>query len=370
MARSKKSEFVRIASLTALVFGMVTLSAVVTVEPATADHVGCGSVVTENTTLHADVGPCPDNGLIVEAGDVKLDLSGHTIFGTGNVGDGAGVLVRDSRGVKVTNGTVRDFDGGVVIEGGGGNHVSEIEARDNIGHSEGHPPAPGTLYGDGIAILGSSDNRIADNVTVNNGPFAGIGVYERSDSDHPSFTTAPAERNAIMNNVVEDNAFCRVDRTTGSRFCDNIGIRLEPGVGPENVVKSNEVRGNGLDGISLFADTDENTLMHNLVEGNGFDGAVPGDGIRVFGSHNQIHHNQVLGNRAGGISVGRRTGFPLGSLPDSPTGNPRAKFNDIVRNETGENEVSDLWDSNPECDENIWRRNIAKTANQDCTTRR
>lgn len=255
-----------------------------------------------------------------------------------------------------------------MIEGGGGNSVTGIVARDNIGHSEGHPPAPGTRYGDGIAVEGSSDNRIADNVVVNNGPFAGIGLYERPDSDHP-FPAAPVERNAVMGNLVEDNAFCRVNRTTGTRFCDNIGIRLEPGVGPGNAVKGNVVRGNGLDGISLFADTDDNTVMQNLVEGNGFQGAVPGDGIRVFGSRNQIHHNQSVGNRAGGISVGRRTGFPLGALPPNPTtGNPRAMLNDIVRNHTGQNQVFDLWDSNPSCDQNTWRRNTFQTANQPCTT--
>ncbi len=256
-----------------------------------------------------------------------------------------------------------------MIEGGGGNHVSRIIARDNIGHSEGHPPAPGTRYGEGIAVEGSSDNRIADNVVANNGPFAGIGLYELPDSDHP-FPAAPVERNAVMNNVVEDNAFCRVNRQTGTRFCDNIGIRFEPRVGPGNAVMGNTVRRNGLDGISLFGDADDNAVMRNVVEGNGFRGAVRGDGIRVFGSRNQVHRNQSLGNAAGGISVGRRTGAPLGALPrNATTGNPRGMLNDVVRNETGGNGVFDLWDGNPDCDQNTWRRNIHGTANQPCTAR-
>ncbi|MGH9151566.1 MAG: right-handed parallel beta-helix repeat-containing protein [Acidimicrobiales bacterium] len=344
------------------------LASLIVVSPAGADHLGCGQVITVDTTLHADLGPCPDHGLVVEADGVRLDLNGHTVFGTPEVGDGAGILVRGTRGVLVTNGTVRDFDGGVVIEGGGGNAVTGVEARDNIGHSEGHPPAPGTRYGDGIAVEGSSDNRIAGNVVVNNGPFAGIGLYERPDSDHP-FPAAPAERNAVMGNVVEGNAFCRVNRQTGARFCDNIGIRLEPGVGPANAVMGNTIRGNGLDGLSLFADADDNVVARNVVEANGFLGAVRGDGIRVFGSRNQVHHNRSTGNAAAGISVGRRTGFPLGSLPGSPTGNPRGMLNDLVRNATSGNGVFDLWDGNPACDRNTWRGNSFSTANQACTGR-
>ncbi|HVL99483.1 MAG TPA: right-handed parallel beta-helix repeat-containing protein [Egibacteraceae bacterium] len=353
-----------------LLLVVATLLATVLLAPAAAQEIGCGSQITQDTTLRHDIGPCENYGLIVTADDVTLDLNGYTIFGTEDVGDGAGIHVLDVIGVKVMNGTVRDFDGGVVIQGGGNHHVTGIVARDNIGQSEGHPPAPGTLYGDGIAVLGSSDNRIAHNVTVNNGPFAGIGLYARPDSDHPSFTAAPAARNAVMHNVVEDNRFCRVNRVTGARFCDNIGVRLEPGVGPDNAVMSNVIRGNGLDGLSLFADTDRNAVMRNLVENNGFWGQVPGDGIRVFGSRNAIHHNQVVDNRAAGISVGRRTGFPLGTLPvHGPTGNPRGVLNDLVRNTGSGNGMFDFWDGNPGCDQNTWRRNTG-TGNQDCVTRR
>lgn len=355
--------------VTALMLAAALLGTVLTA-PAGAAHVGCGQVITQDTVLEADVGPCPDGGLVVAADGVKLDLNGHTVSGTPEVGDGAGILVLDSRDVLVTNGTVREFDGGVVIENGGGNHVTGIVARDNIGQSEGHPPAPGTLYGDGILVQGSSDNRIADNLVVNNGPFSGIALYERPDSDHPTTPAAPVERNAIMDNVVEDNQACRINRETGARFCDNDGIRLEPGVGPDNAIMGNQVRRNGLDGISLFADTDGNAVMRNVVEDNGFWGAVPGDGIRIFGSRNAVAHNRSTGNAAGGISVGFRTFFRVRPLPPNrDTGNPRGMFNDLIRNLASGNGI-DLWDGNPDCDQNTWRRNTAETYNQECTIRR
>lgn len=181
--------------------------------------------------------------------------------------------MRQSQGVRVRNGTVHDFDGGVVIEGGGDNTVTRIVARDNIGASEGHPPAEGTRYGEGIAVEGSSGNRILRNTVLNNGPFAGIGLYEVPDSDH-AFPAGPTAGNVVQRNLVQDNTACRL-----GPFCDNIGIRLEPQVGPDNVIDRNEVRRNGLDGISVFADADGNVLRRNVVEANGFDGAVPGDGI-------------------------------------------------------------------------------------------
>jgi parallel beta-helix repeat protein len=341
-----------------LVLALVIAAAatMVLVSPAAAAHVGCGQTITQTTVLHDDLGPCPNNGLIIATDGVKLDLNGHAIVGTAGTGDGAGVLVRNARGVKVTNGTVRGFDGGVVIENGGGNSVTKVTARDNIGQSAAQF-ALVNRYGDGIAVLGSSDNHIADNTTVNNGPFSGIGLYERPDADH-SYPAAPTERNSVMGNVVEDNQACRISRTTGARStCDNDGIRVEPGAGPDNVTKDNVVRRNGLDGIALFSDADGNVVMRNLVEGNGRWGAVAGDGIRVFGSFNTIHRNEAYDNASAGISVGRRTGAAMGSLPNNATtGNPRGIGNNIMRNVALHNIRYDLWDSNP-CGLNTWKRN-------------
>lgn len=48
------------------------------------------------------------------------------------------------------------------------------------------------------------------------------------------------------------------------------------------------------------------------------------------------------------------------------TGNPRGKLNDIVHNDTGENLLFDLWDGNPDCDQNRWKHNEFETANQGC----
>lgn len=105
-----------------------------------------------------------------------------------------------------------------------------------------------------------------------------------------------------------------------------------------------------------------------MVEANGFDGAVPGDGVRVFGSRNLIRENASIGNNRDGISVGRRSIAPPGSLPpNQTTGNPRGMDNRILRNATASNANLGLYDSNPNCDRNTWRRNAFRMAEPACT---
>lgn len=205
------------------------------------------------------------------------------------MGDGAGVLVRNARGAKVTNGTVRGFDGGVVIENGGGNGVTHVTARDNIGQHAAQF-ASVTRYGDGIAVLGSSDNHLAGTPAVNTG---------RSPAS--ACTSGPTA-------------------TTPT-----------PPLRPSGTGEGQRGRGGRLLG------------------------AVAADGIRVFGSRNTIHRYESTGNAAAGISVGRRTGAPMGSFPVSPaTGIRRGTLNVIMRNVALDNLRFDLWDANP-CGLNSWK---------------
>ena len=338
----------------------VTLPSIAGAQAQVSGPLTCGQTITQSTTLTANVGPCTNNGVIIGANGITLNLNGFRIFGTANSGDGAGVLLQNRTGVTVQNGTVTDFDGGVVILGGSGNTVTGITARNNIGAAHGTPGGT-ALYGDGILVQGSSSNRILNNVTDNNGPFSGIGVI-RGDADHPAIPPADAPFNVIQGNTVTNNVACR--RGTTSPFCDNDGIRIEPNV-TDTRIMGNTVTGNGLDGISLFGFTTRNTVFGNNASSNGYLGAVPGDGIRVFGLGNIIEGNTTNSNRAAGISVGRRTG-QFGSFPAT---NPNGRNNILRGNRAFGNVVFDLWDSNrnPDCDNNHWRGNIAGTVSPECT---
>jgi parallel beta-helix repeat protein len=320
---------------------------------AAANHVGCGQVITTDTKLDGDVGPCGDNGIIVAADDVTLDLNGHRVFGAPGPGDGAGVLVSQRRGVHITNGVVTDFDGGVAIEGGHDNKVSNILARDNIGRAP-SSAAAGTRYGDGIAILSSSRNHVVHNRTVHNGPYSGIGVFQLVDPDHPRAVSGPATGNVIDRNTVLDNNICR----TPTGPCDDDGIRLEPQV-QGNIVTNNHVTGSGLDGISLVRGASDNFVEGNVADANGFHSAThrKGDGIRVFSDRNLVRHNHAARNAADGIGVGFRTG--AGAVVP-------AVENRIFHNITGLNLGFDLHDINPGCDANQWAANTYDRANPPC----
>ena len=359
----------RLAGGLAIVLASTLLAIVGAVAPAGAAHVSCGQTITQSTTLDSDVGPCPNNGIIVGADGITLNLNGHRVFGTAGSGDGAGILLHNRTGVTVTTGSVTDFDGGVAIAGGGGNTVVRINAHNNIGASQGHPPAPSTNWGDGIAVQGSNDNRILFNDVQNNGPYSGIGLFT-GDTDHPFMPPATVEGNLIQGNNVRNNVACRL-----SGLCDNDGIRLEPRVGSRcltgttefcqgrgNRVIGNTVERNGLDGIAVFTFATNNLVQGNTVNFNGARGAVAGDGIRVFGYFNTISGNSVRGNPGGGISVGRRPPS-IASLP----GNVNGRNNTITRNVAGRNGIRDLHDSNPNCDNNVWSGNQGGSASPPCT---
>ena len=264
---------------------------------AGAATVACGQMITQNTVVNSDVGPCPAgaNGIIVGADNITLDLNGFRVLGTPNaINDGAGVYVFRRTGVTVKNGTVRNFDCGVAIEGGSANTVTAIRAQDNIG------VVGVTRCGEGVAILSSQNNRVVANQIVHNGPFGGIGVYSRVDGEHSRTTSGVSRDNLIDSNQVTDNNLPR-----NTTINDSDGIRIET-MSVFNTISNNRVTGSGLDGIAIFSFTPDNTVRFNSVQNNGFLNpfARRGDGIRVFGGSERttVQGNRISGNAANGSS--------------------------------------------------------------------
>ncbi len=338
---------------------------------AHAAVLNCGDVVLVNTVLENDVGPCSNNGLVIGASGITLDLNGHTVRGreTRTTGDGAGILLRGRSNVTVRNGTVRDFDIGVAIEGGSGNTVEGINAVDNITYES----APGRVGGDGIAILSSQNNRVLHNNAVNNGPYSGIGLYSDVDSAHPRTTTGVSSGNLVDGNAVVNNIEARTPNNVVNN--DNIGIRMEPG-NSGNTISNNSVRGNGLDGITLFVRNSFNTLRGNTVADNGFyrRTARRGNGIGlqmpvgsqapVGANNNLVEFNVVTRNADNGIVI------------RNVSQNNVVRFNIAVNNAVlppvspNFGPTFDLNDNNPNCDNNVWLDNHHNTANPPCAADR
>ena len=105
---------VSVAILTLAVAGVMAFSG----SPAHAANVSCGDTITTDTTLHHDLVNCPNNGIIIGADDITLDLNGHTIDGDGTEAAGCnrrkefcdeGLPNFGHDGVTVMHGSVRDF---------------------------------------------------------------------------------------------------------------------------------------------------------------------------------------------------------------------------------------------------------------------
>ena len=76
-SRSRLRLLVRLGVLTAAAAVFFAVGA----SPARAQHVTCGQVITHNTHLKNDLLDCPDDGLVIGASNIKLELGGHTIDG-------------------------------------------------------------------------------------------------------------------------------------------------------------------------------------------------------------------------------------------------------------------------------------------------
>ena len=362
----------RLARLGTGLAALALTAGVVEVLPAGAvpPAVVCGQTITQDTVLQADIGPCPSPGpgygLNIGADNITLDLNGHRVFGANVPGEGPGIRLFKRLGVKVKNGTVDHFDCGVAIEGGNGNTITAITAEDNVGRN------PGSVCGEGVAILSSTGNIIEQSTMRRNAPFAGIGVYSLIDSDHPRATAGVSSGNNIRFNQVYDNLGGRDPNSPNDT--DNDGIRMEPN-SSSNSITNNTVRNNGLDGIALFAGSGGNRLLNNTVENNGHrTSARRGSGIIVFNraNGNLIQGNIVRGNSDNGIV----TQGPVGSNPGA--GGSRILYNTAYGNSALPSlnptpggafggPTFDLNDRNGNCSLNQWYGNEYGTAAPECT---
>ena len=100
---------------------------------AWASHVECGDEITADTTLDSDLVNCPNNGIVIGADDITLDLAGHRIDGDGDGCDPEvcddGIANAGHDGVTIKDGLVQEFDSGIVVGEAHGNRVLGITSR-------------------------------------------------------------------------------------------------------------------------------------------------------------------------------------------------------------------------------------------------
>jgi parallel beta-helix repeat protein len=259
---------------------------------ALGPQLSCGDTIAVNTKLTSDLVNCPNNGLVIGADNVTLDLNGHVVDGddaefTDCPPDEAcdiGVLDFDHHGVTIKGGKVREFTFGSLVIGATDSRLTRLDLSHN--------------FFSGLLVAESSRSQI-DLITASaNGlttDQAGIDVFDSN--------TLTIANNAVFANG--DIGFF-VSGLDDSRFEKNsvsgnpeAGILLDHGNG--NEFSHNRFSNNG-DGIVVSGDA--NTVAGNWLSGPSECPEECGFGVSLEGgTDNVIERNTVLHFHQAGIRV-------------------------------------------------------------------
>jgi parallel beta-helix repeat protein len=233
--------------------------------PALGNHIQCGDVITQDTTLDSDLVDCPGAGVVIGSDDVTLNLGGHKIDGRGiHEGEldedpvGYGIDNRTGHAsLTIRNGTVQEFYHGIQLNSVTGNRIHQL-----------------TLVRNDVAIeMNGSGNRIDRNTIVDGWDAMGLAGH---------------------GNLIERNSLIR----------NQNGISLSSGEG--NVLRWNSIAdsrfaadGGGVTGIGLYF-ADRNQIEMNSVSGQQLSYYFRTPGISLLASsHNTIRKNELFENGFG-----------------------------------------------------------------------
>jgi parallel beta-helix repeat protein len=249
------------------VAGMIALGA----SQASASHVNCGDTIAGDTTLDSDLVDCPNNGIVIGADEITLDLNGHTVDGDGqpfepcpeNEACDVGVLNDGHDGVTIKDGTVTRFGPGVFLFSAKHGRLRDLSTVENAFN--------------GIVLVRSSRNRIERSTASRNGRpnnFPGIALIE---SDH--------------------------NRIAGNRMSGNADLGLFTEDSDDNLIRHNETSGHPEGGMIIEGDRNEIVRNRSVREGGGILITIVSRGGKAVG--NVIRDNEVRNARTSGIAVDR-----------------------------------------------------------------
>ena len=231
----------------------------------------CGDTITADTTLHKDLVDCPNNGIVIGADSITLDLNGHLIDGDGASTSGCdsdkefcdtGVVNERHDGVTVMHGSIRQFGGGVTLFAVRQNRVQGISTSGN--------------HFNGIQLFNASQSLVRDSSGHGPNEEIGLGLFS---SHHVR----------LVHNSFRDTALDGIVVSGGAR----------------NLVEGNKIRGAGKeaprdgDGVSVDAEARHTILRRNSASQS------RDDGFDVEGPTTKLTKNRALRNRDLGIEAVR-----------------------------------------------------------------
>jgi hypothetical protein len=281
----------------------------------------CGDTITTDTTLHHNLVNCPNNGIIVGADDVTLDLNYHRIDGNGTPTAGCtgtcdvGVDIDGHDGVTVVHGSVRQFGDGVIARAArhtrllgvssSSNQFSAIVVSDSDRSVVRNSSGIGSYsdVGAGIFVVLSDQVRIVHSSFRGNA-FRGIDVFE---STHTLIARNRVSRNKgdVLEGAgiaLEGSDLNRVRGNSSVRDGD-AGITLS---GKRNVIVRNRVfhphaSGPG-EGVAIEVRSHQgNVIAHNTARDTEGDAIRVGASVRVVGT--VVRRNRIPGAGEDGVHV-------------------------------------------------------------------
>jgi parallel beta-helix repeat protein len=238
---------------------------------AIATDVSCGATITTNTKLDSDLANCPNNGIVIGADNITLDLNGHTVGGDGvpagscldeGICDLGISNIDGHAGVTIEGGAVRGFDEGIFVLGGSENRIRRLSLANNstfgviVGDSTGsridHNSSVGAVAG--VVMFDSNDGRIDHNTLAGTEGYA-MPVFGSSHNRIEQNRLAGDQHGILVAESSDDNEV-RENRISN-------GGSIEIGGSSDNRVEENVLTNPG-DGI-LLADAERTRVSDNSV---------------------------------------------------------------------------------------------------------
>jgi parallel beta-helix repeat protein len=218
----------------------------------------CGQKITQSIVVNNSLGDCLGHGLIVGADGITIDLNGKTIDGKAL---GAAILNNGFDSVTVKNGTLIDYDYGVMLNNG-------------------------------------AELNVVEGVTVHQTQDAAVGIGHPTQSEDPNFPLTqeplPGFLSGADGNILRSNTFVGNTR----------------GVWLLNGAKDNLVRGN-LVGASSDEAVWIDRAHENLVEGNDIEVASKG-GVLIEGAEDNTVRDNAITSAGSGVIIEATTSGTIG----------------------------------------------------------
>lgn len=279
----------------------------------------CGDTITTDTKLRGHLLNCPDNGLVIGASGITLNLNGKRITGEG---EGLGIVVEGVNDVTIRNGTVRNFGTQIHVVGSNRILVRHMTLRDGtvrgmqVTRSEDvevRHTRMSDFHGSGVSVFSSHNfvlrhSRITDVGTGTNedkdcGLGAGVSAFGSDDVTIRNNLLKRISRAGIVQVGGHNGRILRnTVIQTSSRPCsgEDFGAITLRSVTRDNLVAYNRILANDDFGIGLNFSEDvvirKNRLRFNWA------GIFVTNGV----SDTQINQNCISHSDSGiGLEVDR-----------------------------------------------------------------